>query len=260
MCFFFPFVCFFLIVWIMFWFLVVAGGSRRGKKWSSLRPLLMAPWTSPRSCSAMEVRQRRSFSFFFSVYVFCGISGHSNDAGIQWAAAAGIAGNGNPRKRASEDVAGGVPTARAPQRHKSGRPINIFSGQPPPVSFDQLQIYSHPPAVISTGLGLSLDDQNHNLRRSSPNPVISSSSFSPFSVLLSEEFAAQINQQKDEIEQVLRVQVTRSSPVQSSSSSFYASLSKREKKSQLLYLIPFCRESNFAVDWQSTGRGTTGRC
>ncbi|XP_068634776.1 BOI-related E3 ubiquitin-protein ligase 1 [Aristolochia californica] len=107
-------------------------------------------------------------------------------------------GNGapyNPRKRGRETIA---PSSTAP--------INLFSVQsqpPPPTLITLSQLHNQQPGMVSTGLRLSFEDQQHQLQQQSSGILNSSSALSSF---LSEELAAQLKQQKDEIDQFLQAQ------------------------------------------------------
>lgn len=120
--------------------------------------------------------------------------------------------NGNPRKRGREEPV--VPMAAPAQQNL---PISLFSLQsqpcstplPPPTLISLAQLQSQPPPIVSTGLRLAFDDQqqqHQNQNRSNLFLSSSSSSSSPFSYILSEELATQINQQKEEMEQFLHAQ------------------------------------------------------
>lgn len=124
--------------------------------------------------------------------------------------------NGNPRKRGRDAAA--VPMAAPAQQN---HPISLFSLQsqpcstplPPPTLISLAQLQSQTPPLVSTGLRLAFEDQqqhrqdqNQNQNQSNLFLSSSSSSSSHFSSFLSEELAAVINQQKDEIEQFLHAQ------------------------------------------------------
>ncbi|KAG1362092.1 E3 ubiquitin-protein ligase BOI [Cocos nucifera] len=121
--------------------------------------------------------------------------------------------NGNPRKRGREIAV--VPMAAPVQQQ---HPISLFSLQsqppstplPPPTVISLAQLQSQTPPLVSTGLRLAFEDQQQQHQEQNQNQynllLSSSSSSSPFSSFLSEELAAEINQQKDEIEQFLHAQ------------------------------------------------------
>lgn len=120
--------------------------------------------------------------------------------------------NGNPRKRGREVTS--VPMASMPQQ---SQPVNLFSLQPLPVSaplppptlVSLAELRTLPRPLVSTGLRLAFGDQNQHQSQNQSNPLLCSSSpasSSLFSSLLFEDLAAQINQQKDEIEQFLHAQ------------------------------------------------------
>ena len=97
-----------------------------------------------------------------------------------------------------------------------GGTVSLFSLQPQPppptvVSLAQLQIQRQPPPappIVSTGLRLAFEDHSTFVSSSPPPPSSSSSSLPPLiSSLLSDDFAAQIKQQNDEIDWFLRSQV-----------------------------------------------------
>lgn len=116
----------------------------------------------------------------------------------------------NQRKRAREtSAATGITT-----------PINTFSLQQqqsqPPQLIDLAQLHNQQPNVVSTGLRLSFGDQqqqqqqqlqqhhNHHHRQQQQQHASHSSAFLS---VLAEDFASQIKQQRDEIDQLLQAQV-----------------------------------------------------
>ncbi|KAL5551251.1 hypothetical protein UlMin_001427 [Ulmus minor] len=117
----------------------------------------------------------------------------------------------NPRKRGREvSAATGITT-----------PINPFSLQQsqPPQLIDLSQLHNQQPNVVSTGLRLSFGDQqqqqqqqlqhhhNHHQQQLQQHQNLShSSSSSSFISILAEDFASQIKQQRDEIDQFLHAQ------------------------------------------------------
>ncbi|KAJ8464598.1 hypothetical protein OPV22_027150 [Ensete ventricosum] len=120
--------------------------------------------------------------------------------------------NGNPRKRVREVTS--VPIASMPQQ---SQPVNLFSLQPLPVSapltpptFVSLaELRTLPRPLVSTGLRLAFGDPNQHQSQNQSNPLLCSSSpasSSLFSSVFFEDLAAQINQQKDEIQQFLHAQ------------------------------------------------------
>ncbi|KAM0935485.1 putative transcription factor C2H2 family [Dioscorea sansibarensis] len=113
-------------------------------------------------------------------------------------------GGGNPRKRGREAMA-------VVGQH--GGTVSLFSLQPQPppptvVSLAQLQIQRQPPPappIVSTGLRLAFEDYSTFVSSSPPPPP--PSSLPPLiSSLLSDDLAAQIKQQNDEIDWFLRSQ------------------------------------------------------
>ncbi|KAG9452491.1 hypothetical protein H6P81_005395 [Aristolochia fimbriata] len=109
-------------------------------------------------------------------------------------------GNGapyNPRKRGREAIA-----------PSSTPPINIFSMQsqpPPPTLISLSQLHNQQPGMVSTGLRLSFEDQQHQQQQQQQSSAVLNSS-PVFSSFLSEDLAAQLRQQKDEIDQFLQAQ------------------------------------------------------
>lgn len=99
-------------------------------------------------------------------------------------------GNANSRKRRRElgTASIGVPMVF------SAPPSGL---QPPPaiIGLSQISSQAAPPTLVSTGLRLALDEQNQIQQ---PDSIISA--------FVSDELAAQINQQKDEMEQFLLAQ------------------------------------------------------
>lgn len=84
-------------------------------------------------------------------------------------------------------------------------PINLFQlqSQPSPATLiDLTQLHGHQPPMVSTGLRLSLEDQQQQQMGLLLPPIPSSSSF------LSEDIALQIKHQKDEIDHFLQSQVS----------------------------------------------------
>ncbi|XP_010933546.1 E3 ubiquitin-protein ligase BOI isoform X2 [Elaeis guineensis] len=94
-------------------------------------------------------------------------------------------------------------------------PMSLFSVQsqpcstplPPPTVISLAQLQSQTPPLVSTGLRLAFEDQQQQHQEQNQNQYnLLLSSSSPFSSFLSEELAAEINRQKDEIEQFLHAQ------------------------------------------------------
>ncbi|XP_072986647.1 BOI-related E3 ubiquitin-protein ligase 1-like [Typha latifolia] len=101
---------------------------------------------------------------------------------------------GNPRKRGREiAVGGGAPMAHG---HHVNHLFSLQSHQIPPLMMSLSQMQSQPSssALVSTGLRLAFEDQQHNQSRIQSNPI------------LSDELAALINQQKEEIDRFLHAQ------------------------------------------------------
>ncbi|XP_042474779.1 BOI-related E3 ubiquitin-protein ligase 1-like [Zingiber officinale] len=107
----------------------------------------------------------------------------------------------NPRKRGAESIADPAVPLPRPQNgsvdlsslhlHHSSTPFS------PPVIVSLAQLQSHPPPVVSTGLRLALEEQYQQQNQNMSNPLLcSSSSF----------LSCRIDQQKQEIEELLRVQ------------------------------------------------------
>ncbi|CAL9106843.1 unnamed protein product, partial [Musa textilis] len=120
--------------------------------------------------------------------------------------------NGNPIKRAREVT--GVSVASPPQQ---GHPVNLFALEPqpasaplpPPTLLGLAELQSLPRPFTPSGLRLALEGQNGYQSQKQSDPLLSSSSSvssSLLSALPTEEFAARINQHKDEIEQYLHAQ------------------------------------------------------
>ncbi|WOL06120.1 BOI-related E3 ubiquitin-protein ligase 1-like [Canna indica] len=113
----------------------------------------------------------------------------------------------NLGKRGREAI--GTPMAAPPPTHQN-RPVNLLSLQskpfstllPPPALANSAEQQMYPPAIVSTGLGLSFEE-GHQQR---PNLLRSCSPSSLLSPILSEELAAHVSQQKDEIERILHAQ------------------------------------------------------
>ena len=111
----------------------------------------------------------------------------------------------NPRKRGRE-VAATIGVS-------SSSPINpIFSlqSQPPQlIDLSQLHNNTHHPNVVSTGLRLSFGDQQQQQQQlqqqqQQQQHVCHSS---PFQSVITDDYATQIKQQRDELEQFLQAQV-----------------------------------------------------
>ncbi|KAL0913800.1 hypothetical protein M5K25_017289 [Dendrobium thyrsiflorum] len=102
----------------------------------------------------------------------------------------GNEGNVNRRKRGREET----PSAAPPQQQQQ----IIFSLQPPAM-LDPFQLQSQTPSLVSTGLHLALvDQQNNQIKREQPDYLTSA--------YFSEELAARINKEKNEIDQYLIAQ------------------------------------------------------
>ncbi|XP_057978564.1 BOI-related E3 ubiquitin-protein ligase 1 [Malania oleifera] len=124
----------------------------------------------------------------------------------------------NPRKRGREVTTTPIATATATV------PINTFSLQPQPSQLiDLAQLHNQRPNVVSTGLGLAFGDQSqqqqhhhhHHQQQHLQQPqqqnfqqqnLPSHSSSSVLLSLLSEDFATQIKNQRDELDQFLQAQ------------------------------------------------------
>ncbi|XP_010269870.1 PREDICTED: BOI-related E3 ubiquitin-protein ligase 1-like [Nelumbo nucifera] len=114
----------------------------------------------------------------------------------------------NPRKRGREAVAAVA---------AAGAPIDLFSlqSQTPPTLVNLAQLHNQQPNVVSTGLRLAFGDQQqqqhqHHQQQQQPHPqqqqqslVLPSSIISSF---LTKDLAAQLKQQRDEIDQFLQAQ------------------------------------------------------
>lgn len=88
-------------------------------------------------------------------------------------------------------------------------PFSLQQSQPPQlIDLSQLHNHNHHPNVVSTGLRLSFGDQQQQLQQHHHNQQQQNchSSSSLFSVL-AEDFATQIKQQRDELDQFLQAQV-----------------------------------------------------
>ncbi|KAJ8633792.1 hypothetical protein MRB53_027128 [Persea americana] len=96
----------------------------------------------------------------------------------------------NPRKR---------------MREIAETPVSLFQLQsqpPPPTLIDLAQLHNPPPAVVSTGLRLAFEDQQQHQQQMGlffPSSTAHSS-------FLPEDLVAQIKQQRDEIDQILKTQ------------------------------------------------------
>ncbi|XP_074588349.1 BOI-related E3 ubiquitin-protein ligase 1-like [Curcuma longa] len=107
----------------------------------------------------------------------------------------------NPRKRGAESIVNPAVPMPRPQNgsvdlssrhlHHSSTPFS------PPVIVSLAQVPSHPAPVVSTEIRLALEEQYQQQNQNMPNPLLCSSS----SLLIS-----RIDQQKQEIEELLRVQ------------------------------------------------------
>jgi E3 ubiquitin-protein ligase BOI-like protein len=112
----------------------------------------------------------------------------------------------NPRKRGRE-------TSVATEITPSMIPFSLQQSQPPQlIDLSQLHNHNHNhhPNVVSTGLRLSFGEQQqqqqlqqHHHNQQQQNCHSSSSMFS----VLAEDFATQIKQQRDELDQFLQAQV-----------------------------------------------------
>ena len=118
------------------------------------------------------------------------------------------AGSNNPRKRAREVAASIGVSSSAPMN-----PIFSLQSQQAPQLIDLSQLHNnnHQPNVVSTGLRLSFGDQRqqqlqHQQQQQQQQQHVCHSS-SPFLSVITEDYASQIKQQRDEIEQFLQAQV-----------------------------------------------------
>ncbi|KAK7330849.1 hypothetical protein VNO77_25053 [Canavalia gladiata] len=111
--------------------------------------------------------------------------------------------NNNSRKRGREDAA-------LPHTNTITTPsnlINPFSLQShPPQLIHLSQLHNHQHNVVSTGLRLSFDDQQQQTLQLHQHQSHPTSQSSAFLSLLSQGFASQIKQQRDEIDQFLQAQ------------------------------------------------------
>ncbi|GMY29845.1 E3 ubiquitin-protein ligase BOI-like [Fagus crenata] len=120
------------------------------------------------------------------------------------------AGSNNPRKRAREVAASIGVSSSAPMN-----PIFSLQSQQAPQLIDLSQLHNnnHQPNVVSTGLRLSFGDQQqqrqqqlqHQQQQQQQQQHVCHSS-SPFLSVITEDYASQIKQQRDEIEQFLQAQ------------------------------------------------------
>ncbi|GMP95610.1 hypothetical protein CsSME_00044588 [Camellia sinensis var. sinensis] len=113
------------------------------------------------------------------------------------------AGGTNPRKRGREITATTSPF----------NPCFSIQSQSPQL-IDLTQLHTHqiqPPNVVSTGLRLAFEDQQQQQLQPQQQQQQQQRTLSPqssvLSSLLSEDFATQIRQQRDEIQQFLQAQV-----------------------------------------------------
>ncbi|WOL05604.1 BOI-related E3 ubiquitin-protein ligase 1 [Canna indica] len=112
--------------------------------------------------------------------------------------------NGNPRKR--ERDAAGVPMAAEVPQQQQMCPVNFISLQPKlcaPGLVSLAKRPMHSPPGVSTGLGLAPENKQ-NSRNREQSILFDASSSCPS--LFSDELAAQINRQRDEIEQFVLAQ------------------------------------------------------
>jgi E3 ubiquitin-protein ligase BOI-like protein len=122
------------------------------------------------------------------------------------------AGSNNPRKRAREVAASIGVSSSAPMN-----PIFSLQSQQAPQLIDLSQLHNnnHQPNVVSTGLRLSFGDQQqqrqqqlqHQQQQQQQQQQHVCHSSSPFLSVITEDYASQIKQQRDEIEQFLQAQV-----------------------------------------------------
>lgn len=106
----------------------------------------------------------------------------------------------NPRKRGREACFNGAGSSTTTTSTACPAPVNLFSlqPQPPPTLINLSQLHNHnqqqQPHLVSTGLRLAFTEQQQQQQQQQQ------------SSLLSEDFTCQIKQQRDEIDQFLRVQ------------------------------------------------------
>lgn len=131
-----------------------------------------------------------SFHFSSSSYSCCVLS--ENGQILIWVSVVFVSSDLNPRKR---------------MREIAETPVSLFQLQsqpPPPTLIDLAQLHNPPPAVVSTGLRLAFEDQQQHQQQMGlffPSSTAHSS-------FLPEDLVAQIKQQRDEIDQILKTQVS----------------------------------------------------
>ncbi|KAK7251835.1 hypothetical protein RIF29_35393 [Crotalaria pallida] len=118
-------------------------------------------------------------------------------------------GSANSRKRGREAI--GIIGHTTPNNNNIMNPLFPMQSQPPQlIDLSQLHNNNQHQNVVSTGLGLSFGDQNQHqtlqLQQQQPQQQHGCHSSSPFLALLSQGFASQLKQQRDDIDQFLLAQ------------------------------------------------------